>query len=288
MKKLYVALITPFTKQNDIDYEALDKIIERLINEKIEGFIVFGTTGESPTCTENEKITVLEYVINKINKRAEIYFGIGSNNTCESMRLLKLSDHLDFDGYLIVTPYYNKPTQYGMYEHFSTLACETKKNIILYNVPARTGVSLNAQTVIKLANGYPNIIALKQASYDMDMVKEIKLYTKDFKILSGNDDYLLEGMLAGMDGIISVIAHFVGPKLSLFFEKYEKLEDVSCLDKYFKKIAHLCFLETNPICIKHLLSERKECENVLRLPLTAISYETKTILDQQFDKIIEE
>ena len=288
MKKLYVALITPFTKQNEIDYKALDKIIERLICDRIEGFVVFGTTGESPTCTEFEKITVLEYVINKINKRAEIYFGIGSNNTCESMRLLKLSENLDFDGYLIVTPYYNKPTQYGMYEHFSTLATETKKNIILYNVPSRTGVSLTAQTVIKLANGYPNIIALKQASYDMDMVKEIKHHTKEFYILSGNDDYLIEGMMAGMDGIISVIAHFVGPKLKDFFIMFEKQEDVSDLDKYFKKISNLCFLETNPICIKHILSEKKECENVLRLPMTAISYETKTILDQQFDKVLEE
>ena len=288
MKKLYVALITPFTKQNDIDYEAFDKIIERLLKEKVEGFIVFGTTGESPTCTETEKLNTLEYIINKINKRAEIYFGIGSNNTCESMRLLKLSEHLDFEGYLIVTPYYNKPTQYGMYEHFSVLACETKKKIILYNVPSRTGVSLNAQTVIKLARDYSNIIALKQASYDMEMVKEIKLNTTNFKILSGNDDYLLEGMLAGMDGVISVIGHFVSNKLSLFFEKYENQEDVSDLDQYFKKISHLCFLETNPICIKHLLSEKKECQNVLRLPLTALSYENKTILDQQFDKIIEE
>ena len=284
MKKLYVALITPFTKQNDIDYECLDKIIERLINEKVEGFILFGTTGECCTCTENEKITALQHVINYIDKRAEIYFGIGSNNTCESMRLLKSSDHLDFNGYLIVTPYYNKPTQYGLYEHYSTLACETKKNIILYNVPSRTSVSLTAHTTIKLANEYPNIIALKQASYDLEMVKEIKRNTNEFKILSGNDDYLLEGMNVGMDGIVSVIGHFVAPKLNEFFNKYPN-SDVSNLDQFFKKVSKLCFLETNPICIKYILSENKDCENVLRLPLTAISYESKNDIDQNYDKV---
>ena len=288
MKKLYVALITPFTLLNKIDYVSLDKIIKRLIDEGVEGFVISGTTGESSTMNDNEKIELLKHVIDVVNHRCEIYFGIGSNNTCDSMRLLKMSEDLDFEGYLIVTPYYNQPTQYGLYEHFSTLACETKKNIILYNVPSRTGVALTANTVIKLANGYPNIIALKQASKDLEMVKEILLKTKDFVILSGNDDYLLEGMQAGMDGVISVIGHLVAPKLKAFFENYEKKKDVSQYDIFFKKIAHLCFLESNPICIKYLLEEKKECTNVLRLPLTAISYESKCMIDKNFDKIIQD
>ena len=288
MKKLYVALITPFTLLNEIDYVSLDKIIIRLINEGVDGFVISGTTGESSTMSDNEKIELLKHVIDVVNHRCEIYFGIGSNNTCDSMRLLKMSEELDFEGYLIVTPYYNQPTQYGLYEHFSTLACETKKNVILYNVPSRTGVALTANTVIKLANGYPNIIALKQASKDLEMVKEILLKTKDFVILSGNDDYILEGMQAGMDGIISVIGHLVAPKLKAFFENYEKKKDVTQYDIFFKKIAHLCFLESNPICIKYLLEEKKECTNVLRLPLTAISYESKCMIDKNFDKIIQE
>ena len=188
MKKLYVALITPFTIMNDIDYPALDKIILRLLDENVEGFIVCGTTGESPTCSENEKIALLEHVIHLCERRCEIYFGIGSSNTCDSMRLLKLSEDMDFDGYLIVTPYYNQPTQFGLYEHFSTLATETKKKIILYNVPSRCGVSLSAATVIKLANDYKNIVALKQASKDLEMVKEILNTTTDFEVLSGNDE----------------------------------------------------------------------------------------------------
>lgn len=285
MKKLYVALITPFTIMNDIDYPALDKIILRLLDENVEGFIVCGTTGESPTCSENEKIALLEHVIHLCERRCEIYFGIGSSNTCDSMRLLKLSEDMDFDGYLIVTPYYNQPTQFGLYEHFSTLATETKKKIILYNVPSRCGVSLSAATVIKLANDYKNIVALKQASKDLEMVKEILNATTDFEVLSGNDDYLLEGMMSGMSGIVSVIAHFTATKMMEFFKGIEEGRDVSELDIFFKKLAHLCFLESNPICIKYLLSQQNECENVLRLPMTAISYEAKTKIDQNYDKI---
>lgn len=285
MKKLYVALITPFTIMNDIDYPALDKIILRLLDENVEGFIVCGTTGESPTCSENEKIALLEHVIHLCERRCEIYFGIGSSNTCDSMRLLKLSEDMDFDGYLIVTPYYNQPTQFGLYEHFSTLATETKKKIILYNVPSRCGVSLSAATVIKLANDYKNIVALKQASKDLEMVKEILNATTDFEVLSGNDDYLLEGMMSGMSGVVSVIAHFTATKMKEFFKGIEEGRDVSELDIFFKKLAHLCFLESNPICIKYLLSQQNECENVLRLPMTAISYEAKTKIDQNYDKI---
>lgn len=287
MKKCYVALITPFTMLNDIDYDAFDILIERLISEKVNGFIVCGTTGESPTLSETEKISILEHVIDFVNKRCEIYFGIGSSSTCDSMRLLKLSEDLEFDGYLIVTPYYNQPTQYGLYEHFSTLATETKKNIILYNVPSRCGVSLSAQTVIKLAIGYPNIIALKQASHDLEMVKEILSVVKDFHVYSGCDDYLLEGLTSGMEGVISVIAHIIAPKMIHFLSEYEKGNDVSEFDLFFKKIAHLCFLESNPICMKYILNRNKTCENVLRLPMTAISYESKNIIDTHLDKLFE-
>ena len=288
MKKLYTALITPFTITNDIDYPALDKIILRLLDEKAEGFVVCGTTGESSTCSENEKLALLEHVIELCDHRAEIYFGIGSSNTCDSMRLLKLSETLDFEGYLIVTPYYNQPTQFGLYEHFSTLATETKKKIMLYNVPARCGVSLSAATVIKLANDFENIVALKQASRDLEMVKEILNATQDFIVLSGNDDYLLEGITSGMSGVVSVIAHFAALQMHAFFEGLEEGRDVSELDIFFKKLAHLCFLESNPIVIKYLLSQKNECENVLRLPMTAIGYEARVVLDQNYDKLFME
>lgn len=285
MKQLYVALITPFTIMNEIDYESVDRIVHRLLEEKIDGIVVCGTTGESPTMSENEKIALLEHLIEFVQHRCEIYFGIGTASTCDSMRLLKISEQMDFDGYLIVAPYYNQPTQFGLYEHFSTLACETKKKVILYNVPSRCGVALSASTVIKLANDYHNIIALKQACHDIEMVKEILLNTKNFEIFSGNDDYLIEGMNAGMKGIISVIAHLQAPLLKKFLEGYENNEDVSELDLFFKKYASLCFLESNPIGIKYLLSKKQECINVLRLPMTALGYEATLKMDTEIDKL---
>lgn len=277
--KCYVALFTPFTLKNDIDYLALENMIERLIAQKCSGFIVSGTTGESCTLSEQEKLDLLEFVIQKCKHQVEIYFGIGSSNTCESMRLLKLSETMDFDGYLIVTPYYNQPSQLGLYEHYATLAEETKKNIILYNVPTRTGVSLTADTVIRLATDFPNIIALKQASSDFQMVRQILVRIPHFLVYSGNDDLLLEGLNIGMKGIVSVVAHLICPEMIMLLEGYEKHEDISDYDELCKRISSLVFLESNPICLKYLLSKEGSCENVLRLPLTSASEENQMLID---------
>lgn len=277
--KCYVALFTPFTLKNDIDYHALEKMIERLLNQKCSGFIVCGTTGESSTLTENEKIDLLDFVIQKVNHRAEIYFGIGSNNTCVSMRLLKLSEMMDFEGYLIVTPYYNKPSQYGLYEHYATLAGETKKKIMIYNVPSRTGVAISANTVIKLAHNFENIVALKQASSDFEMVRYILNELPDFLIYSGNDDLILEGLNIGMKGVVSVIGHLMLPEMIQLLECYERHEDVSALDELCKRMSSIVFLESNPICLKYLLSKEKSCENVLRLPMSVVSEENRILID---------
>lgn len=277
--KCYVALFTPFNLKNEIDYPALTQMIEKLLNQKCSGFIVSGTTGESCTLTENEKLDLLEFVIQKTNHQAEIYFGIGSNNTCESMRLLKLSENLDFDGYLIVTPYYNKPSQYGLYEHYATLAVETKKHIMLYNVPSRTGVSLTADTVVRLATDFPNIIALKQASSDFEMVRHILAQLPSFIVYSGNDDLLFEGLMIGMQGVVSVLGHLILPEINQLLEGFEQHRDVSEWDELCKRMSSIVFLESNPICLKYVLSKEGACENVLRLPLTGVSEENQKLID---------
>lgn len=278
--KAYVALITPFTLLNEIDYDTLDRLIEKLITEGCDGFMVCGTTGEASTLSENEKVTLLEYVIEKVHQRAEIYFGIGSASTCASMRLLKITEDLAFDGYLIVTPYYNQPTQFGLYEHFSTLATETKKKVMLYHVPKRCGVSLSSQTIIKLANDYPNIIALKQAAHDLEQVKEVLANTQDFAIYSGEDGFLLEGLTSGMSGVVSVIGHLYMKELKTFLHDYETGKNCTEQDQLFKKIASLLFLESNPIGIKYLCSKYGYGSNTLRLPMTQVSEETQKIIDE--------
>ena len=280
--KCYVAMITPFTEANAIDYESAERIIEKLISEGVSGLMVCGTTGESPTLSENEKLDFLEFVINQVNKRCEVWFGAGSNATCDSVRLIKLSEQLDFDGYLIVVPYYNKPSQYGLYEHFAVLAENARKNIMLYNVPGRCGVARESATVIRLAKDFKNIVALKQADHNLQMVSEILAELDDFNVYSGEDGYLLEGMIAGMSGVVSVIGHLYTPELIAFFEAYEQGEDCTGKDIFFKLIARLFFLESNPSCVKYLYSKMGLCKNILRLPMSTISEKTCAQLDTYF------
>lgn len=284
--KSYIALITPFTAHNEVDYEALRLIVEKLILEGVDGFIVNGTTAESPTLTENEKLTILEKVIEWNQNRVEIYFGIGSNNTCECMNYIKKTENMDFKGYLVVTPYYNLPSQYGMYEHYATLASETKKEIMLYNVPKRCGVSLEAETIIKLAHDYKNITGLKQASKDMQCVDEVLANTSDFEIYCGDDNYLLESLTHRMNGIISVIGHVYLKQINECLRKYEKGEDITLLDSLLKRLSSFIFLETSPIGIKALLSLQDQCKPLVRLPLSGISDENYEILKKGLELTI--
>ena len=282
MNKLYVAMITPFNEDNNVDYKSCKVIVDKLISDGIDGIIVCGTTGESSTLVESEKIELLKFVIKEVNHRCEIYFGCGSNSTAKTLHTMKLSDRYNFDGYLIVTPYYNLPTQYGLYEHFALLASYTDKPIILYNVPKRCGVSLKADTVIELAHNFRNIIALKQADHDLDMVKMILEHTENFSVYSGEDGYLLEGLNSGMKGIISVIAHIYTKELKKFLDDYEKGRDVSQQDAFFKMVSRLLFLETNPSCIKYVYAKMGLCLNQLRLPMTSLRLESEKQLDTFF------
>lgn len=281
-KKLYLALVTPFTQTNDIDVEALKQLTLQAMKEGVEGFVVCGTTAESPTLTENEKLLCLETVLSVVENQA-VYFGIGSNNTCESMRLLKLSEDLNFEGYLIVTPYYNLPTQYGLYEHFATLASETKKKIILYNVPKRCTIALQANTILKLIHDFPNVTALKQASNDFETVKTIHKSYPDFEVFCGDDGLILEGLVAGECGVISVLAHLYAPMIKDLLSSYSAGYDVNCQMSQLKDIASILFMESNPICIKYALSKQGRCLNILRLPMCSVSEQTKEAVDQLID-----
>lgn len=284
--KSYIALITPFTHHNEVDYEALHKLVIRLLDENVDGLIVNGTTAESPTLTENEKLEILERVLEWSENRCEIYFGVGSNNTCESMKYVKKTEEMDFTGYLIVTPYYNLPSQYGMYEHYATLAAETKKQIMLYNVPKRCGVSLEAKTIIKLAKEFPNITSLKQASHDMECVREVLSQTENFDIYCGEDNYILESLNSHMSGVVSVLGHLYQKQLRELLDGYEKGIDVSSIDLQFKRLSEFIFLESSPAGIKEALSYYQQCLSLVRLPLTDMTDEHIEMIHQALnDKV---
>lgn len=276
MEKVMVALITPFTKENSVDYPALKKIIARLLKEGVDGFIVCGTTGETPTLKEEEKFEILSFVINETQHMVELWFGCGTNDTLESIRLCQKASTYDIDGVLLVTPYYNKPSQRGLYQHFHMIADICEKPIMLYNIPSRTGVQLTQQTIEKLLCNHANIIALKQACDDLDTVRYLKDRYPNFKIYSGEDGALDEGIDAGMDGLISVMAHINLKRIKQFIDE-GRMDNKQ--RKQLKLDAQVVFLESSPSCIKYLLSRRKECENILRLPLCSVSFETQNILD---------
>ncbi|MEG0290241.1 MAG: 4-hydroxy-tetrahydrodipicolinate synthase [Erysipelotrichaceae bacterium] len=280
MKKIMVALITPFFKKGCIDYKSLETIVLRLLGEGVDGFIVCGTTSEVSTLSHEERFQILNYVIKLCAHRCEIWFGCGSNNTQTTITLMKEAQNHEIDGYLIVTPYYNKPSQRGLFEHFSKIASHTKLPIMLYNVPARCGVTLSYEVIKALKDKHPNIYGLKQASKDYDCVKKMKQAYPDFVIYSGEDAYLKQAFQAGMDGIISVAGHLFLADIKAFIDAYENHQDTALTEATMVKNAQLCFCDASPAPIKYMLSLRGECRNVLRLPLTVVSRDKQKLIDE--------
>lgn len=282
MAKVMVALITPFTKENEIDYDALTKIVKRLMKEGCDGFIVCGTTAETPTLKEGERYAVLQHVISVVQGDCEVWFGCGRNCTRDTIRLIRKAQKYDIDGVLVVTPYYNKPSQRGLYEHYHAIAKSIPQPIMLYNVPSRCGVELEYETIRRLVHEHKNIIGLKQASKDLETVRRLKKEFPQFQIYSGEDGYFDEGIDAGMDGLISVMGHFNLEKIKTFLEE-GRVNNV--LKKTLVQEAALSFCDASPAPIKYILSRNQECENILRLPLCPISREKEMLISAYFDKV---
>lgn len=276
MSCVMVALITPFTKTGDVDYIALKKIIGRLMYEGVDGFIVCGTTAETPTLSIEERFSILSFVEQQTKHQVTIWFGCGSNDTQTTIQLCKEAQKHDIDGVLLVTPYYNRPSQEGIYQHFYTIAHSIQTNIMLYNIPSRCCVELQPSTIHRLIDSCENIKALKQASRDMECVRIVKEQHPEFLIYSGEDGFLDEGLDAGMNGMISVMGHCNLPLIKTFLLG-DRINNR--IRKQLNKEATLVFMEPSPSCIKYLLSKKGDCLNYLRLPMTCISERTKEILD---------
>lgn len=271
-----VALITPFTWDDQIDYPALKKIIQRLLSEGVDGFIVCGTTAETPTLTQEERFAILTFVVEVTQHAVEIWFGCGRNCTKDTIALCKEAQTYDIDGVLLTAPYYNRPSQEGIYQHFYTIAHAIDTKIMLYNIPSRCAVEIHCDTMLRLLQHCDNIVGLKQASRDVSCVQLLKGYQPNFKIYSGEDGFLDESLDAGMDGLISVMGHCNLALLKQFL-KNNRMDNV--LRKRLNKEAAFMFLEPSPACVKYVLSKRHECENRLRLPMCPISKATQEVLN---------
>jgi len=269
-----VALVTPFNSDHSIDFESLTRLVKHVINGRVEYLVVMGTTGESVVLNDDEKQQVLRHIIQINKNHIPVVLGIGGNNTKVVSDSIKAQDFEGVNGLLSVSPYYNKPNQSGLFEHFSKVAQASPVPVILYNVPSRTGSYIQADTTLRLANEFDNIVAIKEASGQFDGIMEIISRKKEeFMVISGDDGLTLPLLSIGVEGVISVIANSMPYEMSEIVRKaLNNQYDVAREVHY--KIIHLIdliFREGNPAGIKAALHCQGIIQNQIRLPLTPVS-----------------
>ena len=270
LKGMGVALITPFKDDESIDFDALSKLIEYQIQNGIDYLVVLGTTAETPTLTEQEKNEVLSFVIERVKERVPIVLGLGGNNTRGIVERLKTESFQGVDAILSVVPYYNKPSQEGIYQHYKAIASATKLPVILYNVPGRTGVNMTAETTLRLAREFDNIVAIKEASGNITQMDDIiKNKPKDFMVISGDDGITFPVITLGAVGVISVIGNAFPREFSRMVRLALEGDYANALliHHKFTELFELLFVDGNPAGVKSILSSMGYIRNRLRLPL---------------------
>lgn len=269
-KGLGIALVTPFKLDGSVDYEALKRLIDYQINNGADFLCILATTGETPTLTADEKKNIKKLVVECVRGRLPILIGCGGNNTAAVVEELKTDDFTGIDGVLSVCPFYNKPSQEGLYLHFKAVAEATQLPVVLYNVPGRTGVNLSAKTTVRLANDCPNIVAIKEAAGSLEQVDEIiKNKPASFDVISGDDALTFPMVACGAVGVISVVGNALPKEFSrmLRLEMKGEFESARKIHHRFTDLFNLLFVDGNPAGVKAMLHEMGMIENVLRLPL---------------------
>jgi 4-hydroxy-tetrahydrodipicolinate synthase len=293
---IITAMVTPFKESNkhEIDYPAVSRLVEHLVKHGSDSIIIAGTTGESPTITHDEEIELLKHVqadIKRLGTKTKIIFGAGSNSTQTSIKMSQTAEKLGADGLLIVTPYYNKPNQKGLREHYSLIAQATSLPIILYNVPSRTNIALTADTIIELHEKYPHICSLKEASANLDIITRLrlKLSPEKFSIYCGDDSLTLPMLAVGACGVISVASHLVGNEMQAMVKAFKAGNHVKALEIHQEifPIFDNLFIEPNPTCIKEALGIMGICSAILREPLVPLSDEQRAKLKKIINSVVD-
>jgi len=265
-----VALITPFKEDESVDFTALGRLVDYQIKNGIDYLVVLGTTAETATLTEEEKKQVTTFILNRVKGRVPIVLGVGGNCTRAVVEELQTKDFTGVDAILSVTPYYNKPSQEGIYQHYKAIAQATELPIILYNVPGRTGVNMTTETTLRLAKDFDNIVAVKEASGNISQMDEIiKNKPKDFMVISGDDGITFPLITLGAVGVISVIGNAFPKEFSRMVRLALKGDFKNALEIHhsFTELFNLLFVDGNPAGVKCMLSAMGFIENKLRLPL---------------------
>lgn len=286
--EVITAMVTPFNSKREIDYNKAEELAQYLMEHGSDAILVAGTTGEGPTLTHEEEFELLSTVKRAVANKCKVIMNAGSNSTQTAVTSAKWAQKEDVDAILSVVPYYNKPSQDGMFEHFSAIAESTKLPIIIYNIPSRTGVNMQPQTVAKLAEKYENIVAIKQSFGDMDAVTEMKiLCPDDFSVYSGDDSLTLPMMSLGARGVVSVASHIFGSELKSMIRNYKTGEILAALNMHkklypaFRKL----FMAPNPVPVKAALARMGIIEEYLRKPLVEMSEADKKELFKVLDKV---
>lgn len=285
--RVITAMITPFTDDGHVNYEVAEALAIHLVNHGTDGLVICGTTGESPTLSWDEEYQLFQVIQQAVAGKAKIIAGTGSNSTSEAIAATQKADKLGLDGSLQVVPYYNKPPQEGLYQHFRAIAeASPDLPMMLYNIPGRTGQNLSPETIARLAE-VPNIVAVKEASGSLDQVSQIRRLTPpEFKIYSGDDSLTLPLLAVGGQGVVSVASHLVGDQLQQMIQAFEKGQTTTATQIHIQ-LLHLfkaLFVTTNPIPVKAALNLQGWKVGSTRLPLTDASSEVtqllKTVLDE--------
>lgn len=281
-----VAIVTPF-KEGKVDFESYEKLIDFQLENNTQALIVLGTTGEASTQTFEEREKVIGLAVKKVAGKIPVIIGTGSNSTQKSIEHTKQAEDLGADGVLLVTPYYNKCTQNGLIKHYTEIAKSTSLSVILYNVPSRTGVNIEPETVAELSK-IENIVAVKEASGNISQILEIKrLVPKDFRIYSGNDDQIIPIYACGGSGVISVSSNVIPKEMQQMCEAFMSgnVGEALKMQVLYKKFLNLLFCEVNPIPVKAALNAMGYIENELRLPLTPMEENNKSKLIEEMKKL---
>ena len=286
--RMLTAMVTPFDKNLEVNYDMAAKLAEYLLEQGNDGIVVNGTTGESPTLNDDEKVQMFRTVKQTVGERAVVIAGTGSNDTHHSIELTQKAAECGVDGIMLVVPYYSKPSQEGLYQHFKTVAAATDLPIILYNIPGRCGTNLAPETVVRLANDVPNIVAIKEASGNLDQIARLKtMCPADFAIYSGDDLLTLPILSIGGAGIISVVAHVAGKDLRKMVDAYfaGNVAEAQEINMKLYDIFKTMFITSNPVPVKYALNRIGINVGGVRLPLFEANDAEKAKIDASLSNL---
>jgi len=283
--QIITAMVTPFNHNGEIDYDNTTRLVHYLTENGTDTIVVSGTTGESPTLSTEEKLSLFEHVVKAAKGRAKVIAGTGSNNTKASIELTKEAEKLGVDGVMLVAPYYNRPNQQGLYEHFKAIATSTSLPVMIYNIPGRTGVNIDCDTIVKLAE-IDNVVSVKEASGDLEQMSKIIEHTPDdFELYSGDDGLTLPVLSIGGKGVVSVASHVIGNEMKQMIQSFHNgdLTRAAAIHRKMLPVVKALFSQPSPAPLKAALELQGLDSGVLRLPLVKVD----EALKNQIGKIIE-